>query len=452
MMRVLPDKKMSESFNSWVKICVTCYLELFVRLLSIYFTCYICDVLINNALNSSGVQAGIIVTLFGKAFIIMGLIAFMRQAPKLISEVVGIDSSNMSLGIKDKLAAGGLFTAGAMVGTAATRIANKATGSFQKYRALDKKDKTAGKFAKSLIGGTFGAAAAGLGGAGRGFLKGRGAKSFTEMKDAAKTASAEADAKAQKRSAYIAAHGGTVGGVAKGLAIDARDSVKSWAGIDNLAGLKEQKRVYDEGMGFYKRLKGLAEGEAELQAYSGQYQALKEQIIDRNDFYTKVDPVTGEELETAVFDENAYVKALAKHRENVEAAEKRLKVATLQTIVNNRGKGNYAAIMEEFTTFKSMHADDEAINNMGTITPADLAKFNDIEYTASDGKTYIGQQILANLGDKDITRFWDDLKNGNIKNADGSTFSIASNDNTFKIKSGQTAEAISKKELESANK
>ena len=230
MMRVLPAKKMSESFNSWVKICVTCYLELFVRLLSVYFTCYICDVLINNALNSSGVQAGPIVTLFGKAFIIMGLIAFMRQAPKLISEVVGIDSSNMSLGIKDKLAAGGLFTAGAALGSAGTMMARGVVGTAKNIKNMGAGNRSFKNVAGAVGGGLKSSIGGGFSGFGHGLLAGRGAKSLADMKNATNQATDAIEEKRKKSEVYKSTHGGNTKGVIKGKLGDVAGTISAWSG------------------------------------------------------------------------------------------------------------------------------------------------------------------------------------------------------------------------------
>lgn len=435
-LRVVPEGKLSNTFNDWVKITITCYLEVFIRLFIIFFGVYLISAFTSNEGLGSFLNLGSgFLGLMAKVIIILGVITFIKQAPKLLGDIFGFDSSNMKLGLREKLAAGGLFAAGAAAGGAITSAVTGFAGSK--------------KHGIRRLGGALGS---GIAGARRGLKSGMGAKNFTEMKQAASKAASDVETKKQKREAYIASHGGTIRGVASGLISDTKDSIKSWAGIDNLAGLKEQKAIYDQGMGFYKRLKSLAADEAELQAYSGQYKALQEKIIDRDDFYKDeevVDFNTGQKTIKIVFDEKAYVNAMDEHRKQVEAAEKRLKVATLQTIVNNRGKGNYAAIMDEFTTFKSMHADDETIRSMGTITPDDLAKFETITYKDHTGKVYTGKEILANLGDNDICKFWDDLKAGNIQNADGTTFCIASNDNTFKIKSGEVARTIAQKEAES---
>lgn len=430
-LRVVPDSKLSTTFNDWVKLTLTCYLEVFIRLFTIYFGVFLISAFtMGDALGDFFDKATGIVGLIGKAILILSVITFIKQVPKLIGDMFGIDSANMSLGLKNKLSAGGLFAVGAVAGGAITSGARNAIQGFKNNSGFKGKARALGSTIAGAASGGF-----------AGLKSGVGAKSFSDMKKAASEGAAHAGEKKQAREAYRSAHGDSITGVIKGKYGDTVANVKSWAGIDNLAGLKEKKAVYDQGMGFYKRLKSLAEGEAELQAYSGQYKALQEKIINRDDFF-HTDATTGEK----VFDEKGYVNALDAHRRQVEAAEKRLKVATLQTIVNNRGKGNYAAIMNEFTTFQAMHADDDAIKQMGLITPEELSKFNEIEY-----KGYRGQEILANLGDQEISEFWDDLKSGNIQ-VDGKTFSIASNDNKFKIMSGDVAVAIARQEAENQNK
>lgn len=117
MFRVVPNSKISETFNSWVKVTVTCYLEVFLRLIIIYFGVALVSMFKNGDFlskvfdNTSG-----IVGLVCDAIVILSIVTFIKQAPKLIGEVIGIDSSNMKLGIREKLKDGGLFAAGAAVG------------------------------------------------------------------------------------------------------------------------------------------------------------------------------------------------------------------------------------------------------------------------------------------------------------------------------------------------
>jgi len=87
--RVIPEGKASGLFGQWIKITLTCYAEVFVR----------------NAefLTTEVYKYGLLLGLLANAFVLMGIVMFMKQAPKLISDITGIDSGNMKLGIKDKL-------------------------------------------------------------------------------------------------------------------------------------------------------------------------------------------------------------------------------------------------------------------------------------------------------------------------------------------------------------
>lgn len=117
ILRVIPEGKLSGSFGKWVQITVTCYLEVFIRIFVLYFCVYLClAIASSDFLNHDVWQYGFMTWLFTKAFIFLGLITFMKQAPKLISDITGIDSGNMKLGIKDKLKDGGFFAAGSAAG------------------------------------------------------------------------------------------------------------------------------------------------------------------------------------------------------------------------------------------------------------------------------------------------------------------------------------------------
>ncbi len=123
--RIMPAKK--SVFDKWLKLTLSVYFEVFIRVglmfLVIYFFSAIADadmfkyVYMDSAgtYHVNGVQATIVLVI-----ILMGLLVFAKQAPKLIGDIFGINSGNMSLGIKDKLKAGGFFAAGSVVGAGAT--------------------------------------------------------------------------------------------------------------------------------------------------------------------------------------------------------------------------------------------------------------------------------------------------------------------------------------------
>ena len=129
--RVVPDGPLKGSFEKWLKVVVTCYLEVFVRIFVFYFIVYLCKAMLSSEYLSNILLCfGPFMWLLARALLVMGFVMFMRQAPKLISEVTGIDSGNMKLGIMDKLRDGGFFAAGSAIGSfAANRIAGGSVGS-----------------------------------------------------------------------------------------------------------------------------------------------------------------------------------------------------------------------------------------------------------------------------------------------------------------------------------
>lgn len=85
----LDPKKGKEMFDKWVKVCVSTYLDLFIRLLAIYFAIFVITQVISfetfNAVTNQKVQVGA----FVKVFIILGALLFAKQLPKLIEELTG---------------------------------------------------------------------------------------------------------------------------------------------------------------------------------------------------------------------------------------------------------------------------------------------------------------------------------------------------------------------------
>ena len=246
-MRVLPDTKFSGTFDSWLKVTLTCYAEVFVRVGTIYFAVYLCEQMIKSHFLTYDIwQYGFFMAIFAKAFILMGIIIFMRQLPKLLSEVTGIDSSNMKIGIKDKLKDAGVFTAGAAVGsgiTALTRNAVKAKqdGKFnfrENYRAAKESGKSGFRSVLSSAKSGIQGAGSVIGGVGsgtvRGFRAGMSAGSFRDAASAAGSGAKGATDARDKRESYKALHGGRVTGVVGGHIEDMFDTGKRWAGINNI--------------------------------------------------------------------------------------------------------------------------------------------------------------------------------------------------------------------------
>ena len=113
VLRILPSKK--GTFDKWLKQTLSVYFEVFVRVGLMYIAIYFINAITtNNTLMEMWTEST-----SGKlalAIIIIGVFAFAKQAPKIISDILGIDTGGLKLGIGDKLKAGGLLGAGALAG------------------------------------------------------------------------------------------------------------------------------------------------------------------------------------------------------------------------------------------------------------------------------------------------------------------------------------------------
>lgn len=101
LMRILPNKK--SVFDNWVKATLATYMEVFVRIFIMVLIVFIASSLMKGKMLEVDNDIGV----FGIILVILGLFAFAKQAPKLISNVIGIDSGNLKLGIGGKLDASG---------------------------------------------------------------------------------------------------------------------------------------------------------------------------------------------------------------------------------------------------------------------------------------------------------------------------------------------------------
>lgn len=187
-----PKGGKDSAFGSWVKTLTTTYLDLFIRLATVYFVLFLIqDMIVNGIYINHG--EGILGVL-SFILILIGLFVFAKQAPKFIKQV---------LGIKDE---GGKFLSGISDLAAATSIAAGTVGSaLTSFRAA--KEENDAIHAGSVLNGfrNFGSAIAGAIGGGA-----VGAKAFM-----GKDASAKAVRTAiEQRNAMRAAHSTATGRLA----------------------------------------------------------------------------------------------------------------------------------------------------------------------------------------------------------------------------------------------
>lgn len=120
----IDPKKGKETFDKWVKLCISTYLDLFVRLLAIYFAVFIISQVIDLQFVSLETGTSKDVGAFVKVFIILGALIFAKQFPKLIEDITGIKMDGkftlnpMSKLRQTPLVGAGVTTAAALAGGA----------------------------------------------------------------------------------------------------------------------------------------------------------------------------------------------------------------------------------------------------------------------------------------------------------------------------------------------
>lgn len=202
--RILPNQE--DIFNKWFKATWKTYISLFIRILIMNLGIYLISVFIgkSNFFDSAAcVDCSAGVKLIGYAFIILGIVTFIKQAPKLVDDIFGL-GEDISLGIKDKIKNAGVFTAGATLGAGATALTRNAVHGFKNVqKAQGAGAKAAAAF--RAVGSTF---LGGASGAVRGFNAGKAAGSVSEMTGAAgkgsKGATDARDAREARKERYKA--------------------------------------------------------------------------------------------------------------------------------------------------------------------------------------------------------------------------------------------------------
>ncbi len=220
--RIIPNQE--EIFSKWLKAVTKTFLAVFIRIIIMNLGVFLISVFIESDFFSGCSDCSFGVKLIGYAFIILGIVTFIKQAPKLIDDLFGL-GEDVSLGIKDKLKNASVFTAGAAIGAGTTAMVRNAGHAISNV----KNAKGAGGKAYALGRGvlsTFAGAGSGLY---HGYRQGANAGNFTEMSAAAgKGATATTDARdtrEARKDRYKAAHQNVV----TGHLSDWRADVRDWA-------------------------------------------------------------------------------------------------------------------------------------------------------------------------------------------------------------------------------
>ena len=267
--RILPGGKMKDVFSKWTKQVISIFLEVFIRIGIMYLGIFLITLIIDNFGNIAGINSlPLTQKLIVQALLIMGVIIFIRQAPKLLGELLNLDTGGMKLGLMDKLAMGGGLLAGAAAGGLVTGGTRNFVGAFKgKGIGKDFKSGNYGTALKKIGGSIIPGVTSGIAGAGSAMVRSgygaKGAKNLKDMAGAAHAGAAAAGAAKAKRAAYKASHrnvsiaghnfdvgkiplvGGAIG-VGAGHASDLVHGAAQWAGIDNMQALIDDNKIIDD--------------------------------------------------------------------------------------------------------------------------------------------------------------------------------------------------------------
>ena len=119
-------------FSRWLKQCTKTYLDLFIRLIAIYFAVYMCQIFMNTSFDvpeTNGLNDLII-----RAILMLGTLMFAKQLPKFLEELFGFNlGSGFTLNPMRRLRdVPGMNRLGGGLGNAYQR----AVGSFQQQTAM----------------------------------------------------------------------------------------------------------------------------------------------------------------------------------------------------------------------------------------------------------------------------------------------------------------------------
>ena len=255
--RILPGGKMKDVFSKWTKQVISIFLEVFIRIGIMYLGIFLITLIIDNFGNIAGINS-----------LPLRVIIFIRQAPKLLGELLNLDTGGMKLGLMDKLAMGGGLLAGAAAGGLVTGGTRNFVSAFKgKGIGKDFKSGNYGTAFKKIGGSIIPGVTSGIAGAGSAMVRSgygaKGAKNLKDMAGAAHAGAAAAGAAKAKRAAYKASHrtvsiaghnfdvgkiplvGGAIG-VGAGHASDLVHGAAQWAGIDNMQALIDDNKIIDD--------------------------------------------------------------------------------------------------------------------------------------------------------------------------------------------------------------
>lgn len=249
--RILPDKE--SIFKNWWKAVVKTYLSVFIRIFIMNMAVFLMILITDDdqLIPSVCPTCSLSVRLLAYAFLIMGLLMFVKQSTKLIDEIFQLGDVN--LGIASKLKEGGAFTAGAAIGAGVTTTARNISHTISKARTAKQEGKSVGAAVIKGMGQTLTGVVRGTY---DGAKSGWNAGSYKDMQNAAKQGTQAAIDTRDAHETYREAHHlGKLEGavpVVGGIAVaanrikDMGKNISRWAGFNNADELESYNKAVTE--------------------------------------------------------------------------------------------------------------------------------------------------------------------------------------------------------------
>ena len=247
--RIMPGEQGEKVFSNWVKACISTYVEVFIRLAILFFAVLIIKIVIQNIptifldLGLLNGEVGILVFLFTQAFLVIGIILFVKQAPQILKDITGLDSGKYG---KSLMKGFGMMTA-SLGGGATAAIRSFAHDKGEPHRVRR-------------------AFTAGLGGAGRGIWQGRKTEKFGDIPKAAGRAASNTLSHRGNLDSYEGNWAGKRFQYYKQKFSDTAARAKDWAGGSNEE-LKKLQEVNNNILQVIKGIKDVAEDYIDKHSY-----------------------------------------------------------------------------------------------------------------------------------------------------------------------------------------
>ena len=470
--RVIPGGKMKDVFPTWVKKTVSTFLDALIRIFVMYLGIFVLITILDGGLFDSYENTALSYgqLSIAKALVIVGVITFIKQAPKLLADMFHLDIGDMKLGIREKLAAGGVLAAGGLAMGSLGSVGRNLVATGKNLKKAD----SVGGVLKALGAGAVSVGAGGLSGAVRGLKGAKGAKNFADVRkaagaavDATSAAKAKRDAKVE---AYKAKHpdanfAEVLAGTAIGSFVDKASAAGEYFGLgDDLSSLQKEQAAYQQGMGFKKKLFDLVADNERVLAYTGLKTSAQERDINSyvSDLENKISAQgfsnkddVGYYKINAVTNQKEYYKdannkivndltslAIEQKVADIKKYDDAIKLASLDAIHDKieSGDGRFSAVLEEFKVWQSENASNPDIIKLDELVNLDAAQSKAIkDILASNNAVEFSNLVKAFEGDTsdNIQQF--------AENLGISSLGIMKNDKEMKIANGRTQEEIAKR-------